>query len=657
VSGSWRAGLAGAGMLRVAIGAALGPRAAPIATPAEVAVLAAGPPPVVVVVEARDGWDTSGHEALRAATAAVPVSWLPVRTALSHAVIGPVETPGRAGCIHCADVRHRRARPDPEAHQALWQRHARALRDTRAGLLTGLGARQVAELVVAEAMTTASGGELRCRSALLRVDLRSLAVSRHPFLPDPACPVCGQAAPDPPGPTRPVLRSRPARPPGSYRSRDLMAESDRLASVYVDDQVGLVGSPRGWTIGGLMLASAPMTWADGHREEGHGRAGTMEAARLTALLEALERFGGAPPGPAVTASFTELGDRALDPRDLGLYPPEWYRQPGFPFAPFQPDRPYRWVWAWSFRRQAPILVPEASGYFRAHRPDSGAFAYECSNGCALGSCFEEAVLYGLLEVAERDAFLLTWYARLPAPRVDLRGGDDPALRLLVATIEAETGYRVAIFDTTTEQRIPCVWALAVNPTGDGRPALACAAGCHPDPARAVRSALAELGPSLSLLTLRYAEPDTAARSEELVDDPDRVRTMDDHGLLYANPRAARRLDFLIAGEAVRPLSELGGPVRDGSGGDDLRDHLLAAVARYTSRGMDVIAVDQTTPEHRAGGLSCVQVLVPGTLPMTFGHRYRRTHGLPRLLGMPRLLGHRDVPLRPEEINPHPHPFP
>jgi ribosomal protein S12 methylthiotransferase accessory factor len=648
-------------MLHDAIHAALGPRAALIAGAPDLAVpdlaaLAAGQPPVAVVVEARDGWNDSGHGALRAAAAAVPVSWLPVRTELSHAVIGPAEAPGQAGCARCAAVRRAGAMPDPAAHEAVWRRHARALRETPAGWLTGLGARQVAELVVAEAARIASGGEARCRSALLRVELRSLAVTRHPFLPDPACPVCGRPRPDPPRPGRPVLRSRPARPPGSYRSRDLTGQLDRLAGVYADEQVGLVGPLHGWTIGGVVLSSARVAWVGGAREEGHGRADTLEQARLTALLEALERYGGAPAGrAAVFASFDELGDRALDPRLLGLYPPGWYERPGFPSVPFVPDRPYRWVWAWSFRREAPILVPEASGYYRAHRPENGAFAYECSNGCALGSCFEEAVLYGLLEVAERDAFLLTWYARLPAPRVDLRG--DPALRLLAATIEAETGYRVSVFDTTTEQRIPCAWAMAVNPAGDGRPALACAAGCHPDPARAVRAALAELGPALSVLIQRYADPDTAARSDRLVDDPAQVTTMEDHGLLYANPRAAARLGFLTGGRDLRPVSGMGGPDRDGLGGDDLRDNLLAAVGRYTGCGMDVIVVDQTTPEHRAGGFCCVQVIVPGTLPMTFGHRFRRTHGLPRLWEVPRLLGYRDAPLWPEEINPHPHPFP
>jgi ribosomal protein S12 methylthiotransferase accessory factor len=68
----------------------------------------------------------------------------------------------------------------------------------------------------------------------------------------------------------------------------------------------------------------------------------------------------------------------------------------------------------------------------------------------------------------------------------------------------------------------------------------------------------------------------------------------------------------------------------------------------------VIVVDQTTPEHQAGGFSCVKVIIPGTLPMTFGHDVRRVDGLPRLFDVPRRLGKR---LRAQDVNPDPHPFP
>ncbi len=62
--------------------------------------------------------------------------------------------------------------------------------------------------------------------------------------------------------------------------------------------------------------------------------------------------------------------------------------------------------------------------------------------------------------------------------------------------------------------------------------------------------------------------------------------------------------------------------------DDLADDLRDLVARFLVSGMDVIAVDTTSPEAAAGGFACAKVIVPGAVPMTFGHHYRRVHGLP-----------------------------
>lgn len=141
----------------------------------------------------------------------------------------------------------------------------------------------------------------------------------------------------------------------------------------------------------------------------------------------------------------------------------------------------------------------------------------------------------------------------------------------------------------------------------------------------------------------------------MVDDPALVTTMADHSLLYAHPAAFARLDFLTGTTETRSVAELGQPT--GFANADLRDDLGELLRRFLSTGLDVVVVDQTTPEHRAGDLFCVKVIVPGMLPMTFGHDFRRVDGIPRLYRVPRLLGYVDEPLTPADINPDPHPFP
>ena len=75
--------------------------------------------------------------------------------------------------------------------------------------------------------------------------------------------------------------------------------------------------------------------------------------------------------------------------------------------------PMDWVWGYSFLQERPILVPELLAYYSLSCGEG--FVYETSNGCALGGSLEEAIFHAIMEVVERDSFLLTWYARLPSP--------------------------------------------------------------------------------------------------------------------------------------------------------------------------------------------------------------------------------------------------
>ncbi|MFB9474256.1 TOMM precursor leader peptide-binding protein [Nonomuraea salmonea] len=610
-----------------------------------------------LLIAADDGWNTERTREMRAAATEFGVPWLRVRTELNRVVVGPLETPGQAGCVSCAERRRRRLRSDPAGHRAVLRQHRTALRERPSSWLTPLGALLVAELVAAETALLAVGRPLRTREAFFLVNLESLDVGLHTFLPDDFCPTCGDAPADSAGRATPTLEPRPMYRERTFRTRDVADELADLEKLYVDRESGLVGELTEWTAGGLVVTSAAVGARAGGEVAGYGRAGTRAASRLVALLEGVERYGGAPGAcrTEVRAPYADIADSALDPRTLGLYPEERYDLPGFPYRPFDVNEPRAWVWGYSFARQAPILVPERCAYYQ-HAHSTGhdhGLVYEISNGCALGGSLEEAILHAIMEVAERDAFLLTWYCRLPAPRIDVSAAADRRLPLWHAALEAETGYAVSLYDISVEQRIPCVWAMAVNPRDDGRPATISAAGSSPDPERAIANALTELAPDITPMADRYARE--RDRAQAMVADPGLVRDMDDHSLLYAHPDAARRLDFLTRSSGVRKPADMGIP---GAFDDaDLTEVLTETVGRYLDTGLDVIMIDQTGSEHRAGGFACVKVLIPGTLSMTFGHDNRRMDGLPRLLTMPRLLGHRDRDLTPGDLNADPHPFP
>lgn len=650
MSGTWAIALIGKGLLagRTAERMAMHGRVILYANLAE--LQKHDPPDLALVIS--DGWDPALHREAEAVFKKMETPWLRGFAAFGEGVVGPLVRPGRPGCAHCADARwimagrHRR-----EMWQMLEKLAERGGRE-RDVWVSHPGADHMAHLIEREAVRHLHGEPGNAENVMWLVHLLSLRTTRHFVLPEPLCPMCGELPEDSADQARVMLQSRPKSAPGSYRVRALEEWKKSLPRDYLDVRTGLLN---------VNMADLQSPFADasvnlplpGGDEGAAGRTHRYSDSLLAAILEGLERRCGITPRgrrPAVRGAWRALQASALDPRTVGLHREEAYRQPGFPFRPFDPDREMSWVWGYSFLKEAPILVPEQLAYYST--PHGEGFVYETSNGCAIGGSPEEAIFYGLLEVVERDSFLMTWYAQLPLPRIDPGSARDAELELMIERLKITAGFDVLLFNATMEHGIPAIWAMGLNTRGHGVN-LICAAGAHPDPVRAAKSAIHELAAMVFSLNDRFEQGrETYLR---MLEDPYLVRAMEDHSMLYALPEAQARFSFLLdGGRPVQTFREAFG-VREWQ--PDLTTDLTSLLSAVMACGMDVIAVDQSSPETLRNGLYCFKVIVPGMLPMTFGYHLTRLEGLDRVLRVPARLGYAEKPLSPGQLNPHPHPFP
>jgi ribosomal protein S12 methylthiotransferase accessory factor len=235
--------------------------------------------------------------------------------------------------------------------------------------------------------------------------------TRHKFLPEPMCPECGGLADDTRQDARITLLPRPKQAPTRYRLWSPAEHSEEIISTYVGAEAGLIHDVALTDESGLAVAEASVTLrVPGVRVPGGGRTWDYRTSAAVAVLEALERYGGSNPGgkrTVVRAALADLKEPALDPRRLGAHEDDVYDQMPHLYRPFTEESVCNWVWGYSMTAGIPVLVPESCGYFWTLNHPDRAFLADTTNGCALGSCLEEAILYGILEVAERDAFLLT----------------------------------------------------------------------------------------------------------------------------------------------------------------------------------------------------------------------------------------------------------
>lgn len=317
-------------------------------------------------------------------------------------------------------------------------------------------------------------------------------------MPDPECPHCGRGEDDTAEAAVLTLDSAPKHRPGSFRVRDIGAY-DLSVEPYANPVCGSLGpsvvhdisSPStSATIGCFSMRSGDYlreTFWGGHAD-------TFAHSVRIGVLEGLERYAGMRSRAKTAGTRGSLnglraaGQQVVDPREVGLYSEEFHRA-NPRVTPFHPDRELPWVWGYSLRDHRPVLVPEVLTYYHAPGLEN-RFVQESSNGCASGGCMEEAVYFGLMEVVERDAFLLTWYGGAALPELDPRTSTRAATRQMVDRLEMY-GYEARFFDTRITFPVPVVTGVAVRP--DGGPGRMCfGAGAGLDPESALAGALCEI---------------------------------------------------------------------------------------------------------------------------------------------------------------------
>jgi ribosomal protein S12 methylthiotransferase accessory factor len=556
---------------------------------------------------------------------------LPHRIEGRKVIVGPVLTPGGAGCLRCFERRRREAL-------------GRSTHDIFVPLAATGSPTAVSTALLRAAVAELSGTPQAHR--VFVADTVSGSSAWHTYMPYSDCPDCGTAK------TGRTLRPRDDRrslAPGRLRAQESRLSRAKLARHLRDFRVGVI--PHLYRDERLPLAfsvaEVPLRLHE-RREAGYGRCLTYEEADRVAMFEALERRAAADPDGSHTflsASYDDVADRAVDPVSLGV--PAIWSHDAAALEHFR-HGVREWAAGWSLTRGREILVPADVAFYLRPAPRGLGYS-ETSNGCATGATLEEAAVHGILELVERDAFLLTWYAQLPAPAIDPGELQDELLDLLILEMERR-GYAVRFFDITTDTGVPAVWVLAEREDG-AFPATFCSAGAHPVRAKAAVGALVEITVNAAL---RESDPAAEAdRARLLWEEPGLVNGLEDHVRRYLGPQARLAFAFL-RGDAPahqRP--------RFAADWDPVSPHraLQQLTAHLAGLGLETVLVDQTTDEHRALGLASVKIVAPGITPMTFGARLARVHGLGRLRQAQERRGWWAAHQSPPATAIIPHPFP
>ncbi|HEY0546564.1 MAG TPA: TOMM precursor leader peptide-binding protein [Pyrinomonadaceae bacterium] len=507
----------------------------------------------------------------------------------------------------------------------------------------------------------AANGNGKQNGELYALNMESLRLTKSQVVADSLCPRCATPQPDVASSALIELAPRPKSDPTSFR---LIGTNDiALAeAAFINPLCGVLG-PTGLPDYGQSLTAAvsgefQVLDAFGERNVWWGgHANSYRQSMKIGMLEGLERQSGLLPRSkqvTVIDCLSNLGEDALDPRECGLYEPSYYEvYPGY--EPFTPERRLRWVWGYSLTERRPILVPKQLVYYMDYKVDEPMFVQDCSNGCAAGSCLEEAIFFSLLELIERDSFLISWFARLSLPRIDPWSCRSTDILQALDRIDL-LGCDVHLLDMRLDLKIPSVMCFTRR-RDDGLGAFVLAAGASFNPEDAIRGALCEVASYLPSAPRRVAASEPLLR--EIMQDFRKLTAIYHHPLLFGLPEMAGQTNFLLSDRQPKSVEETYQKWNEERPFNlDLRADVQYCIEQLNSIGLkQVIVVDQTSPEQERLGLKTACVIVPGLLPIDFGYERQRIRSLPRLYTVPRTAGLRATDLTPAEINPLPHPFP
>lgn len=216
-----------------------------------------------------------------------------------------------------------------------------------------------------------------------------------------------------------------------------------------------------------------------------GKGDTAHSARLGCIAEAIERYSLAyrPNDEVCVTDWPGVPQGAIDIDLLCPFSEEQYGC-GFSYpigdVRFMPERitagdKIAWSRATWLAKPGRLLVPTAYCYFNPPSFGKKVLLVADSNGCAMGSDLEEAQLFGLLELVERDSCALWWYQRAHRAAIhDDEAKEIAGLEVMHALSSHEREF--IILDITSNVGVPCYVAISWKAQNGGE--ILFGLGCH-----------------------------------------------------------------------------------------------------------------------------------------------------------------------------------
>lgn len=359
-----------------------------------------------------------------------------------------------------------------------------------------------------------------------------------------------------------------------------------------------------------------------------GRSVSPSLAHIKATAEAKEWSAcGCVPDALVKACYADL-EGAIDPRLMAKFHPAQYAMNNFPFKPFNEKRLHAWTEGKDELDGSKRYALADCVYF-PYAAKTPRYMHATSSGVAAHPDREQAVKNGVLELIERDAFMIAYLARLSLPTV----AEHTVPRNILDRILAlkKIGFKLWIKDHSLDLA-PSIFVFAQS---EELAFTTCSACSRFDIEEALDHALMEVE---SAIFYRLKN----GRQKPI--NPKKVYSVNDHGRLYGQRRFFRSADFMAHSQNVIDFQDCG--PNTARSWHDLID-------RFTTKQWELVTVPLHLTSELGGNdrLHIVRSIVPGLVPISFGYM-QEPRGMTRISEIARMTNRKSISYKAMPRFPH-----
>ncbi|MCQ2972801.1 MAG: YcaO-related McrA-glycine thioamidation protein [archaeon] len=242
-------------------------------------------------------------------------------------------------------------------------------------------------------------------------------------------------------------------------------------------------------IGIPVFSAIRPTSQDGSVSVYAGKGIKVEQAKASAIMEGFERYSGERPdeNETITATVSEISKKGnyINPKSLNLPRNK----------DLDPFMPIEWSITQDIVSEEEYYIP-TNAIYHPYIPKAGTLPLfkGNTNGLASGNVLEEAILHGIFEVIERDAWSIYELTKKNSKQIDTDTIESELIQEVLSKFK-DNDINIKLMDLTADVKVPTIAASSDDTILKDSALLTLGVGTHLNPEIAILRALTEVAQS------------------------------------------------------------------------------------------------------------------------------------------------------------------